>query len=329
MGIVTRLACERAKQEGVEVDALLRKAGLTHQQIDDPRSRLAVKAQVQFLELAAQTLGDDCLGFHLAQKFDLRMIGLLYYVLASSDTLDEALQRAARYSAIVNEGITLRFHEGKSTGLRFEYAGVARHTDCHQIEFGMVALVRTCRQLTNRHLPASRVSFSHQRKKDITEFRTFFGSDVTFGAAVDELAFSSSIRGMPVVGADPYLNDLLVEYCEEAISARSSKPSSFGSSVENAVALLLPHGEARASTVASKLGVSRRTLARRLASENLTFAGVVQRLKSDLAKRHLADESLSISEIAWLLGYQDASAFTHAFKRWTGKAPRAARQLSH
>ena len=328
MGIVARLACDRAKQEGVEVDALLRKAGLTRQQIDDPRSRLSVKAQIQFLELAARTLGDDCLGFHLAQKFDLRIIGLLYYVLASSDTLDEALQRAARYSAIVNEGITLRFHEGKRVGLRFEYAGVARHTDCHQIEFGMVTLVRTCRQLTNRHLPASRVSFTHQRKKDIAEFTTFFGSDVTFGAPVDELAFSPSIRGMPIVGADPYLNNLLVEYCEEAISARASKSSSFGSNVENAVAPLLPHGKAQASTVARKLGVSRRTLARRLASEKLTFARVVQRLKSDLAKRHLADESLSISEIAWLLGYQDVSAFTHAFKRWTGKAPRAVRQLS-
>jgi hypothetical protein len=88
MGIVTRLACERAKQEGVEVDTLLRKAGLTPQQVDDPRSRLAVKAQIQFLNLAARALKDDCLGFHLAQKFDLRLIGLFYYVLASSDTLD-------------------------------------------------------------------------------------------------------------------------------------------------------------------------------------------------------------------------------------------------
>jgi AraC-like DNA-binding protein len=60
----------------------------------------------------------------------------------------------------------------------------------------------------------------------------------------------------------------------------------------------------------------------------LTFAKVVQRLKADLAKRHLANESLSISEIAWLLGYQNVSGFTHAFKRWTGKAPRAARELS-
>jgi AraC-like DNA-binding protein len=326
MGIITRLACGRAKQEAIEVDAVLCKAGLTHQQIDDPRARLSVKAQIRFLEIAATALRDDCLGFHLAQKFDLRMAGLFHYVLASSDTLDEALQRAARYSAIVNEGITLRFREGRDIVIRFDYAGVARHTDCHQIEFAMVTLVRTCRQLTNRHVSASRVSFTHQRRKDIAEFRTFFGSDVAFGAAVDELAFSPAIRQMSVVGADPYLNDLLVQYCEEAISARATKPSSFALSVENAVAQLLPHGEARAGTVARKLGVSRRTLARRLASEGLTFAGVLQSLKSDLAKRHLADEGLSISEIAWLLGYQHVSAFTHAFKRWTGSAPRALRQ---
>src|SRR5215469_11450815 len=232
LGIVTRLACRRAKQEGVEVDALLRSAGLSSQQIDNPRIRLAVKAQIKFLDLAARTLKDDCLGFHLAQKFDLRTIGLLHYVLASSETLDEALQRAARYSAIVNEGITLRFHEGENVGLRFEYGGVARHTDCHQIEFGMAALVRICRQLTNRHLSTNRVSFTHQRKKEVTEFTTFFGSDVAFGAAADELAFSSSVKGMPIISADPYLNDMLVEYCEEAISARAAKRNSFRSNVE-------------------------------------------------------------------------------------------------
>ena len=136
-------------------------------------------------------------------------------------------------------------------------------------------------------------------------------------------------KQMAVVGADPYLNELLVKYCEEALTARSSKQSSFGSNVENVIALHLPHGKARVGEIARKLGVSQRTLARRLSSEGLTFASVLQRLKSDLAKRHLADETLSISEIAWLVGYQDVSAFTHAFKRWTGRAPRAIRQASH
>ena len=326
MGVITRLACERAKQEGVEVDLLLRKAGLTRQQIDDPRARLPVKSQIRFVELAAKALDDEYLGFHLAQKFDLRMGGLFYYVLASSDTLGEALQRGARYSTIVNEGVTLRLREAKGIRINFEYAGVSRHSDRHQIEFSMVALIRIWRQLTNRHLQASRVSFTHRRRNDTAELKTFFGSDVAFGAAADEVIFPTSIKQIAVVDADPYLNDVLIKYCDEALSARSTNRTPFGLNVENAIALLLPHGKARAGEIARKLGVSRRTLARRLSSEGLTFAGVLQRLKSNLAKRHLADETLSISEIAWLLGYQDVSAFTHAFKRWTGKAPRAIRQ---
>ena len=71
-------------------------------------------------------------------------------------------------------------------------------------------------------------------------------------------------------------------------------------------AQLLPHGNRQAGEVARQLGMSRRTLTRRLSSEGLTFAGVLQRLKSDLAKRHLTDKSLSISKIARLLGYQDS-----------------------
>ena len=326
MGVITRLACERAKQHGVEVDLLLRKAGLTHQQIDDPRARLPVKSQIRFVELAAKALDDEYLGFHLAQKFDLRMGGLFHYVLASSDTLGEALQRGARYSAILNEGITLRLREGKGIGINFEYAGVSRHSDRHQIEFSMVMLIRICRQLTNRHLQASRVSFIHRRSNHTAELRTFFGSEVTFGAAADEVIFPPSIKQIAVVDADPYLNDVLIKYCEQAIAARSTKPSSFGLNVENLIALHLPHGEARVGEIARKLGVSQRTLARRLSAEGLTFAVVLQRLKSELAERHLADETLSISEIAWLVGYQDVSAFTHAFKRWTGRTPTAIRQ---
>ena len=251
-----------------------------------------------------------------------------HYVLASSETLGEALRRGVRYSAIVNEGITLKLHEEREIRINFEYAGVARHSDRHQIEFAMATFVRMCRQLTNRNLPASRVSFTHQRSDDIAGYRTFFGSDVRFGAAVDEVAFPASIRQIPILGADPYLNELLISYCDQALSARSTKRNSFESSVENVIAVHLPHGKARAREIARKLGVSQRTLARRLSSEGLTFASVLQRLKSDLAKRHLADETLSISEIAWLVGYQNVSAFTHAFKRWTGKAPSAIRQAS-
>ena len=122
-----------------------------------------------------------------------------------------------------------------------------------------------------------------------------------------------------------YLNELLTAYCEEALARRRTGRGGLRADVENAIVPLLPHGEARAGQVARRLGMSQRTLARRLASEDLTFASVLDGLRLDLADRYLADADLSISEIAWLLGYREVSAFTHAFKRWTGKTPREVR----
>jgi AraC-like DNA-binding protein len=91
--------------------------------------------------------------------------------------------------------------------------------------------------------------------------------------------------------------------------------------LENAIAVLLPHGKAYAGEISRKLGMSERTLARRLSREGLTLTRVLGDLKLELAKRYLLDENLTISEIALLLGYREVSAFTHAFNRWCGKPP--------
>jgi AraC-like DNA-binding protein len=324
-GGIARLAFAKLQEAGAEPVPLLKKAGLTLSQIEDPDVRLSVRDQIRFLNLAAGALQDDLLGFHLAQSPDLREFGLLYYVLASSEVLSEALQRGAHYSSIVNEGISLRYIEGTDACMTFTYVGVSRHVDRHQIEFWMVALVRMCRQLTSLRLVPTRVRLTHHRDNSSSEFAEFFGGDLVFGAAIDEVAFAASVKQMPVASADPYLNRMLIAYCEEALSNRPKISGSFRSAVENTIVPLLPHGKARAGEIARRLGVSRRTFARRLSSEGLTFSEVLERLRSDLAERYLADGDLSISQIAWLLGYQEVSALTHAFKRWTGKTPREAR----
>ena len=188
----------------------------------------------------------------------------------------------------------------------------------------MTALVRICRQVTGLRLVPNRVRLMDQRPWN-SEFAKFFGVQVEFGADTDDITFSNNIRQSPVISADPYLNRLLILYCDEAISHRPKASASFRSRVENAVVPLLPHGKTRTSEIARELGVSQRTLARRLAEEGLTFSELLDSLRSDLAKRHLADRNLGISQIAWLLGYRDVGAFSHAFKRWTGKAPGKAR----
>jgi Arabinose-binding domain of AraC transcription regulator, N-term len=156
-GAITRLACARAREAGIALEPLLQKAGLTVRQAEDLAVRLPVRAQIRFVELASVALEDEFLGFHLAQSFDLREIGLVYYVLASSAMLHEALQRAARYSTNVNDGISLKFDERNDVAVLFRYVGVARHSDRHQIEFWMTVLTRAW-ELTGRRLLPLRVA---------------------------------------------------------------------------------------------------------------------------------------------------------------------------
>jgi AraC-like DNA-binding protein len=85
---------------------------------------------------------------------------------------------------------------------------------------------------------------------------------------------------------------------------------------------LLPHGRAEVSEVARRLGISSRSLSRKLYEEGVTFAEILDELRKALAKRYLDEHELQVSEIAWLLGYQEVSSLTHAFKRWTGMTPR-------
>jgi AraC-like DNA-binding protein len=299
----------------LEVETLVKRAGLTLQQVKNPDIRISVTSQIRFLNLIANQLQDEFLGFRLAKDFDLRSIGLLYYVPASSRTLGDALQRLARYSAIHNEGVHITYRRGVDLTLKFEYVGVSRSIDRHQIEFFFTGLVRLCRQLTDRHLLPSRIRFVHRRTEVPPELGALFGSDV------DEVTYPGPTGQLPVVSADPYLNSLLIKYCDEALSRRRAKSNVWQLRAENAIVPLLPHGQARIAEVSQRLGVSSRTLGRRLASEGVTFSTVLDNLRFDLAKRYLQERDLPISEIAWLLGYRETSAFNHAFKRWTGKSP--------
>jgi AraC-like DNA-binding protein len=323
-GALTRLAYRHAVEGSLAVEPLLRKAGLTLQQIDTATVRLDVKSQIKFLNLVAAGLGDQLFGFHLAQDFDLREIGTLYYIMASSEMLGDALQRAARYSRIANEAVHMRYQKSQDIVVTFEYIGVARHQDQHQIEFFMIALVRLMRHLSGRHLLPTRVNLAHRRNGFHPAFRSFFGCDVMFGSATDEIAFRSTIEPTPLASADPFLHAMLIEQCEQ-MHAKRLRPAALRASVENEIAPLLPHGKAEASEIARQLGMSQRTLARHLAAEGLSFTVILDEMKFELAKHHLMEPDLPITTIAWLLGYQEISAFTHAFKRWTGKTPKQAR----
>jgi AraC-like DNA-binding protein len=154
------------------------------------------------------------------------------------------------------------------------------------------------------------------------ESRGFFGCDVEFGAANDEIIFPARAASFPIVSRDNLLNDLLLRYAEVALADRPQKCAALRLAVERVLPQLLPHAKASASNVAQKLAVSTRTLSRKLRDEGVTFAEILQETRAALARRYLAERDLPVSEIAWLLGYGEVSSFTNAFKRWTGMTPR-------
>jgi AraC-like DNA-binding protein len=321
MGLSARLAGARARARGVALRPLLEKAGLTAREFADARVRLPTGNQIVFLNLVAEALADDMLGLSLALDYEMRRGGMFYYVLASSATLMDLLERGARFTAIVNEGVVQELIDGRRIGFALRYTGVKRQDDRHQIEFWLASLLRICRHATGRQLKPSLVRLSHYRRKGHGRFSRFMGCDVEFGAPRDEILFPREAGQLRVLNADPYLNRLLVEICEQTLARRRRATGSFAARVENALGPLLPSGKARLAHIAAEFGMSQRTFARRLADEDLTFSQLLDRLRVDLARRYLLNDKLPISKVAWLLGYKEVGAFSHAFRRWTGKSP--------
>jgi AraC-like DNA-binding protein len=324
-GGITRLACHRLRDAGIDLAPVLSGAGLSTEDIDDPKRRLAASTQVVVLELAARESRDDWFGFHLAHDFELGEIGLLYYVMASSERLADALRNAQRYTAINNEGVRLKISLEPTFAIGLDYLNVDRSSDRHHAEFWLVTLVRVCRALTDSRLAPRQIKLRHSRPETSAEARSFLGCEFEFGADSDEILFPARIGELPLVGADPHLNKLLLRYADDALGSQEPRRASVRSRVEDQIAQLLPHGKAGVSEVARRLGMSRRTLARAMSAEGTTFSAVLETMRLALAKRYLREDELSVSEIAWLLGYREIASFTHAFVRWTGFTPRAFR----
>jgi len=321
-GGIARLACMRLRKQGRDPASVLAIAGLTIQEIEDSKRRLSAEAQLKLLDLAAAELQDEHFGFRLARDFELGQIGLVYYVMASSERLIDALANAERYCAINNEGVRLSISTDPDLAIGLQYINVDRHTDRHHAEFWVVTLVRIVRTLTGGRIAPLRIRLRHLRRPIPADIRSHLGCEITYAADRDEISFSPSVRSLPLAAADSHLNRLLLDYANEALGGRKIRPNTLRSQIEDHLSQLLPNGKANISEVARRLHTSRRTLSRRLSDEGEAFSTVLRNVKEALARRYLREEHLPISEVAWLLGYRDVSSFSHAFARWTGFSPR-------
>ena len=321
-GAIARLACARLREFGKDAADILSEVRARPEQVYNDAIRLEVSKQIKILNWVSEKLQDELLGFHLARSFDLREVGLVYYVIASSGRVADALLNAKRYCTIMNEGVRLQVkQDDRTVSITLDYVDTDRKSDRHQIEFWLVTMVRICRQVTDTRLALRHLRIRHRRDEMPAEFKSFFGCDVEFCSDSDEIIFPALAAALPIVGRDNYLNDLLRRYADAALADRPKERAALRSAVEGVLPQLLPHARASMSNVSKQLAMSTRTLSRKLREEGVAFTELLEETRTALAKNYLAERDLPVSEIAWLLGYREVSSFIHAFKRWTGMTP--------
>ena len=325
-GIAARLTIAALKKHNVAIAPLLQRAGLSEHDFDVRQHRISAASQGKFLEYAAEAMDDSAFGLHLAEEANPREAGLLFYVTSAASNIGEALALFARYSRIVNEAVRIK-HAHAQEGLIAEisFIGLSRHAAKQVTEFGVGVTIKALREIAGRNIRPTHLSFLHARNSNLREFEDFFGCPVEFGASGDQVAFSNETLALPLVTEDRHLLETLRPICDEAAKERGTASGSLRAAVENEAQKLLPHGKAKRHRVAKSLGHSERTLTRRLADEGTTYEEVVDQLRQSLALQYIKEPSLSLSQIAWLLGYEGSSSFNHAFMRWTGRSPSATR----
>ena len=325
-GFAGRHALVALRNHGIDPALLLERLGLTEQGLKEDQIRISAAAQARLIEYAAEALHDPALGFHLATKVNPREVGLLFYVASAAKDLGDAIELFARYLRIVNEAVRVKLTRRNSDlVVELHFVGVSRFRAWQNTEFGIAVLVKSLREITGRNVHPTKITFVHMRSSGFPEFERFCGCPVEFGGSSDRLVFSNRSLALPLITEDIHLLDTLRPICDEAAKQRETAPGTLRALVENEAQKLLPHGKARRHNVAKNLAMSTRTMARRLASEGTTFEDVVDELRQSLALQYIRTPSISLSQIAWLLGYEGGTSFNHAFRRWTGGPPSAAR----
>jgi AraC-like DNA-binding protein len=318
-GVTTSLQAFLARYPRVSADRLIQAAGIDPRRIGDHDAVIDQQQWVALLEAAAAETGDACFGMELALQVPWKDLGVLGYVLLNSPTVGSALDNSARYLAVQQTGGTLAVTRSPRA-VRFSYAMAdPRIVDYGQNAEGLFAMtVRMIREATRDPRWAPReIEFRHADPLDERHGR-FFGSPIRFGRPTNTIVLAPADLDLRFVSADPGLLPVLERHAADCMT-RMPRGGDVADEVRAAVIAAIGAGDPTIDAVAARLGTSPRSVQRRLQSAGgRSFMAIVDETRLALAERYLGDPSLTLTETAFLLGYSDLSAFSRAFRRWTG-----------
>ena len=315
---------------GADPTPLLSRFGLSLESVERSDEWVPFATFVELQELAAEALDDPLFGLRMGLSYEPNYGGPLGYSMMHAATVRRSLEMVIRYQAMHLRGATLRLNEAEDTAVFSYHVEDDSLSPRYQDSLAAIATgVRMIQCLGFPRWTPAQIFMEHEPRECDSVLPELLGARISFSQPRNALVFEQHILDQPVHGADPGLGSVLERHLE-LLSRRPPRMSvgedTLVSKVREAVAAELYDGEPGLEHVARSLAMSGRTLQRELRKRSTAFRELVEDLRRDLALEYMGEPDTAVTQIAFMLGYSELSAFDRAFRRWTGTSPQAHRR---
>ncbi len=313
---------EYAVKQGMSREALLDIAGLSPADIANPDSRIKLRSMQKLWHAIIEDQKDPALGLNVGISVEAAKLGLVGYAMFHSRDLRSALLRLAHYMRILSEAVVFRVEESADQTMLVWQLHPSMVALRHPVELGVALVVTLAREITGIEIVPTSVELPSSRPTSLAPYRAAFRCPVLFDRPVASVAFSRRQMDLPAAATDSTLAGYLDELAAKTLAPLVERDKDVVTAVRSALWAVLTNGRPDLCGIAKEMGISERTLQRRLADEGSSFSVVIDDMRQQLADELLVDRRMAISEVAFLLGYSEPSAFQRAFRRWHGVSPR-------
>jgi len=328
MGQVTSLFARKLADvagDAIDTRAVLASVGLDMDAPWNPKHMLDEDDFYGMIEMMARQMDVTALPVIVGQAMRPDEYGALGLAWKAAPNLLGSFSRVARYWRLWTSSTRYALEETDEGFLFIEHrAGIRRLGLRLSVEADLASGVSLGRQVSPRPFAPLEVYFQHHAPITTEHHEAFFGCPVRFAADKDAMLLSRQSLSEPNLLGDAGITQFLVAHLEQEL-AQVSDPPALQVRTKNEIARALSEGLPRMADIARQLGLSARSFHRRLADQGLSFQTLTEETRREIATSMLKEKRYSLSEIAFLTGYSEQSAFNRAFKRWMGMTPAAYR----
>ena len=318
---------DAALARGVTLKKLALAAGLPENALAPLPETLAAADYVRLLDVGAQLANDPHFGLHVGESVKLGTYTVYGLILLSCQNFGQVFQQTLRYEGLAHD-------LGRSDLLvqndlaQYQWHSHFPNASRHLAESVFAGIRVFGNWLADTNLPPAPISFTHAAPEDCSEHRRIFGTAAVFNAPMNSASFDAALLSWPVPNADVSMYPVLQQHAEGLLRAKNQAQGDKGivALVRANIIASLTQDRAKLALIAKELNLTQRTLQRKLSEAGSSFQQVLDNTRHELAKDYLGQQQLSLADIAFLLGYQEQSAFNHAFKGWFGISPGSYRE---